>query len=254
MRKTVFVMVEIVLVVIIVVFCASFMSKSVTEDTVDITATAVIEENKAPYPKDDRELVECDFMIEMLQKKSDGEKLDPEIENLIYYLKIQQDGHGIAWVDVHNVGMQKTTSRIFETADFGNTWNVLKSEYYLSNGEYNCAYIGDTLIVSNYSSVTETANFVVSHDRGHSFKSVPNSEVLRVKFNAKQLIPRKLYEDDKKETVVYGWLNGDIESEKYGEYILIAEYDKNLKVIDEFVCDKSTLDKFVNASDKDVIV
>ena len=240
MKKVVCVFAMMVLAVVSV-FGVIIIKTDATDNTADLSATSVKENEKALYPKDDRELVKSDYMIEILQKKSSREKLDAEIENLISYFKIQSNGYGIAWVDVHSVGMHKMTSRLFETSDGGENWNVLKSEYFIPSGDYSCAYIDDTVIISKYSSVSETPSFEISHDRGHSFEDVTASKVLKTKSDVKQLIPVKLYEDDKKQSIVYGWLNGDIASDKYRSYILIAEYDKNLNVLKEYVPDSSGL-------------
>lgn len=179
------------------------------------------------YPQAEKDLgISVEYTAETLTKKAKGEALTTEEHELIYYYSIQEDGYGIAVTRYceNDGGMGKASRRIWETADGGEFWNVLRSEFF-SVGINNFAYIDNVLIESTFGNTAMKGYFNVSHDRGHRFESIPYEEVFRYDGTAYAV---KLDESAERKTVTYQWF--DFETQ---EAISIIEYDLNLKPVKE---------------------
>lgn len=178
-----------------------------------------------PQSKDD-EGISVSYTEKVLKKKSLGEDMTKDEDELITNFILKNNGYGIAhakWIE-NDGGMHRYTERVFETADGGKNWNVLREDYKLV-APRSYAYIGNVYIESMFNSMNDTGSFFVSVDRGHSFREIPYTDVFTYD---KPVFAEKIGETE--ETITYQWLD-QLSEDK--DVVAICKYDLKLNLISE---------------------
>ena len=185
------------------------------------------ENYKYPLDADEEHAgISVKYTESVLQKKSNGEDLSKEEDELIYEF-ILQGKYGFARTNFIEFegGMSKHSIRWLESADGGDTWYVLYEKIDEANGQYSYTFIDNVLIESFLSEVTYNecdGEFKISYDRGHSFeKTIAFKDV----FDYDGLIyPIKKEQSLESKTVTFAWYDCATDEK-------IAEVEYNLDLV-----------------------
>lgn len=180
-----------------------------------------------PQSKDD-EGISVSYTEKVLKKKSLGEDMTKDEDELITNFILKNNGYGIAhakWIE-NDGGMHHYTERVFETADGGKNWNVLREEYKLV-APRSYAYIGNVYIESMFNPMNDTGSFFVSVNRGHSFNEIPYTNIFTYD---KPVFAEKIDESESEETITYQWID-QMSGDK--DVVAICKYDLKLNLISE---------------------
>ena len=181
--------------------------------------------NERQYPMDQHGAVDITYAKELLVEKSAGKELAPSDEELIDYFFIE-DGKGIAWVDFHTIGMQKSVSRVFRTLNGGKTWALLEEELTFLGGPYDCTHINGKMVISNFASVVETHLFFIIDVEGNT-KIIESEEVSDIV--DLQGMYAEFQPSENKNEIVCHWKKYDYEDPRV---VYVSVHDKDMKTLD----------------------
>ncbi len=183
-----------------------------------------LKNEETSYPMDENGCADTEFVEEILKKKTEGKKLSEVEEELINFYFLEGD-KGMAVVDQHGIGMQKVVLKIYSTKDSGNTWQLLKDDFYVSVGHMDCVFLGDKLLFSNYSAAAEkTSLFLVNTDGEESYMS--DEFFAEHEFENFQLQAKLTYCPEEKHVVAFWTDNYNFDEVKYTTF-----YDENMNLI-----------------------